>query len=307
MKKGAFFAGLILVFFGFYGWQRETIGKISSSLRAKTFFLTPLGEAKSEPKVLGEVTTVESDYDFGQIRPEKEVLARGAFFYDLTDRRLIYEKNPHEQLDAASTIKIVTAAVAIDRGNLDEQIAVNLFPTIVGESSMFVRFGEKYTLQELLYGLLMVSGNDVAEAIAQGVGGKREVFVGWMNEFASKAGARNTNFTTASGLNEEGQYTTAYDLFMMGKYVFENYPLVLEITTTKEKYLPATKTHQAFVLRNKLLLLESLPILGGKPGLGDEDMLSLVAMIEKNNHRIIAVLIRTPSLIHDLNQIIEKI
>lgn len=260
-----------------------------------------------EPRVLGEVAILENDFDLGEIKPEEKVFAQGAFIYDLTRNQVIFEKDSRQQLPAASTVKIVTAAVALDKGQLDEEMTVGYYPTFVGESSMNLVFGEKFSLEELLHGLLMVSGNDAAETIAQGLAAKREEYVSWMNQWAEKIGAKNTRFTTPSGLDEEGQYTTAWDLFLMGRYIFDHYPKILAISTTQEKYLPKTAGHRAYLLRNKLLLLNDFSILGGKPGLGEQGLLSLVALMEKNQRKILAVLIRTPSLRHDLNQIFKKL
>jgi len=280
-------------------------GVLFFALKGGRQVISPLVGKKGEPQVLGEITTLETDFDFGSIQPGAAILAQGAYVYDLTRGRVIFEKDSHRQLPAASTIKIVTAAVALDKGNLNEEMTVNWFPTVVGESSMNLGFGEKFSLEELLYGLLMVSGNDAAETIAQGLAGKREVFVDWMNQWAKKLGAKNTNFTTPSGLDEEGQYTTAYDLFLFGKEVFSRYPKILEISTTKEKYLPKTAGHKTYLLRNKFLLLDDFPVLAAKPGLGEGKMLSLVALLEKKQRRILVTLIRTPSLRHDLEQIFK--
>jgi D-alanyl-D-alanine carboxypeptidase (penicillin-binding protein 5/6) len=170
---------------------------------------------------------------------------------------------------------------------------------------MNLAFGEKFSLKELLYGLLLNSGNDAAETIAQGIAGKREVYVDWMNEFMQKLGAKNTHFTTPSGLDEDGQYISAWDLFLAGKYIFSHYPPILEISTTKEKYLPETEDHRAYLLRNKLLLLGEFPIIAAKPGLGEQGMMSLVALLEVNKHEILTVFIRTPSMRHDLTQILK--
>lgn len=275
------------------------------SLGGQGYLLSPKVKAQQTPQVLGEITTVENNYNYGTVSPDSSVYAQGAYAYDITNNKVIFEKDPHKQLQAASTVKIVTAAVALDKGQLNELITVGYFPTVVGESSMNLVFGEKYTLEDLLYGLLLVSGNDAAETIALGLAGKREIYITWMNEFAKKTGALDTNFTTPSGLDEDGQYTTAYDLAMMGKYVFSNYPLVLKISTTREKYLPKTDGHRAYLLRNKLQILDTFPLLGCKPGLGEEQMLSFVALLQKENRKILVSLIRTPSIAHDLTQILK--
>jgi len=313
-NKGIFFLGFLLVFGGFAFWQSPFLRGLFLAFKDGREIISPLTflprEGPARPaggQILGEITTLETDFDFGNIQPETKVLAQGAYVYDLSRGRVVFEKDAHRQLPAASTIKIVTAAVALDKGNLDEEITVNYFPTIVGESSMNLGFGEKFSLEELLYGLLMVSGNDAAETIAQGLAGKREIFVDWMNQWAKKVGAKNTNFTTPSGLDEEGQYTTAYDLFLFGKEAFTRYPKILEISTTKEKYLPKTASHKAYLLRNKFLLLEEFPVLAAKPGLGEGRMLSLVALLQKNNRKILVTLIRTPSLRHDLDKILKLI
>lgn len=309
MKSKAFFSGIILslVIFGF--WQKDFFGVLLLTIKGERTVISPLGKAPlSKPQVLGEITTLEGNFDFGQIRAGEGVLSQGAFVYDLTGKRAIFEKNSQQKLQAASTVKIVTAAVALERGKLDEEMTVNYYPTVVGESSMNLAYGERFTLQELLYGLLLVSGNDAAETIAQGIAGKREEFVSWMNEFGKNVGVKNTFFTTPSGLDEDGQYTSAYDLFLFGRYIFEKYPLILQISTTREKYLPATSGHKAYLLRNKLLLLDGFPeILGGKPGLGEGSLLSLVALLEKGDHKILVTLIRTSSLRHDLDQIFKML
>jgi len=300
-----FLFGFLLVLGGFVFWQYPLLGGLFLALKGERQIISPLGRSPARGQILGEITTLETDFDFGGIQPGASILAQGAYVYDLTWGKVIFEKDPHRQLPAASTIKIVTAAVALDKGKLDEEMTVNWFPTVVGESSMNLGFGEKFSLEELLYGLLMASGNDVAETIAQGLAGKRETFVDWMNEWAKKVGAKNTNFTTPSGLDEEGQYTSAYDLFLFGKEAFGRYPKILEISTTREKYLPKNANHKAYLIRNKFLLLDDFPILAAKPGLGEGGMLSLVALLEKNGRKILVTLIRTPSLRHDLEQIFK--
>lgn len=300
-----FILGFLASVFSFVVWQKEILTEFWLSIRSGERVVSPLAKDTDSSKILGEITTLENNFDLGELMSEASVLAQGAFVYDLDRSKAIFEKNSREKLPAASTVKIVTAAVALDRGKLDEEFTVNTFPTVVGESSMNLAYGERFTLEELLYGLLLVSGNDSAETIAQGLAGKREIFVSWMNDFAQKTGAYETVFTTPSGLDEEGQCTTTYDLFLMARYIFERYPQVLQISVTREKYLPKTDGHQAYLLRNKLLLLDSFSILGGKPGLGEDNLLSLVALIKNENRRVLVVLLRTPSLRHDLDQIFK--
>jgi D-alanyl-D-alanine carboxypeptidase (penicillin-binding protein 5/6) len=306
-NKFFFWLGIVLVLGSFSFWQRQLLRQTVSALKGQRLLLSPLSSVKETAQILGEITTISSEGDLGEVGEEKEILAQAAYTYDLSWGKLILEKNAFTRLPAASTVKIVTAAVALDRGKLNEEMTVNYFPTLVGESSMNLGFGEKFSLEELLYGLLVTSGNDAAETIAQGLAGKREIFVSWMNEYGQKLGAENTRFTTPSGLDEEGQYTTAYDLFLMGREIFNHYPKILEISATKEKYLPRTAGHKAYLLRNKLLLLDDFAFLGVKPGLGEQGKMSLVALMKVKERRFLVVLIRTDSLRHDLTRILEKI
>lgn len=307
--KASFFLGLCLPFFTFVSWQNTLTQQMARALLGKGSLVSPsaLAPTPATEKVLSEVTTLETKLDPGTLRDEQEVLAEGAVVYEVSKKRVVFEKDSHKPLQAASTIKIVTAAIALEKGRLDEEIVVNYFPTFVGESSQDLLVGEKFTLEELLYGLLLVSANDASEAITQGLGGKREVFLGWMKDLAKRAGALETNFMTPSGLEEEGHYTTAYDLALLGDYIFNRYPQILTISLTKEKYLPKTVGHRPYLLRNKLQIIDDFPIIGAKAGLGDQGMLSLVALVEKNGRRYIISLIRTPSLKHDLTKIFEAI
>jgi serine-type D-Ala-D-Ala carboxypeptidase (penicillin-binding protein 5/6) len=298
---GGFF--LVIAFFGY--WQNQFLKELILSFNGENL---QIASTQSRPRVsiLGEVTTLENNFDFGTLSSEKDILAKGVYVYDLSQKRVLFEKNAYSSMQAASTTKIVTAAVALDKGDFNEEMVVNYFPTTVGESSMYLTYGEKFTLEELMYGMLVLSANDAAETIAQGLAGKREIYVFWMNEFAVKAGALKTTFKTPSGLDEEGQETTAYDLSLLGRYVFDKYPEVLKILSTKEKYLPKNAGHKAYFLKNKLLILDSFPIIAGKPGLGEKGMMSIIAIIQKDNRQMLVSLIQTPSIRQDLNYIYEN-
>lgn len=306
-NKAVFGVGLILTLSFFSFWQQDLLKGLFLAIKGQRQLLSPLGRQPNQAssQILGQITTLENDYQLGELVPGQQVLAQGAYVYDLTRQKLIFQKEAQKQLPAASTIKIVTAAVALEKGDLAEELTVGHFPTMVGESSMNLGFGEKFTLEELLYGLLMVSGNDAAETIALGLAGNRQDYVSWMNDLITQAGAQNTHLTTPSGLDEEGQYTTAYDLYLLGNYIFGRYPEVLQISATQEKYLPKNSSHQAYLLKNKLLLWDDFQIIGGKAGLGEQSLLSLIAILDYHQRRILVSLIRTPSLRHDLDQLVK--
>ncbi len=136
---------------------------------------------------------------------------------DLSDAEVLYAKNVHERLYPASLTKIMTALVALKYGNLDDLITVDEAALDIDpESSVcYLAYGDQYTLRQLLYGLLIASGNDAANAIAQHVGGTIEDFVQMMNQEAYEIGATNTHFTNAHGLQDEEHYTTPYDIYLI--------------------------------------------------------------------------------------------
>lgn len=137
--------------------------------------------------------------------------------FDLTQNKVLYAKNIHERLYPASLTKIMTALVALKYGNLDDVITIGPSALDIDpESSIcYLQLGDQFTLRQLLYGLLIASGNDAGVAIAEHVGGTLEGFVEMMNQEAYELGATNTRFTNPHGLQDEEHYTTAYDTYLM--------------------------------------------------------------------------------------------
>lgn len=143
--------------------------------------------------------------------------AEAGAMMDLSDENVLFAKNVHERLYPASLTKIMTALVALKYGNLDDVITIDeVALDIDPESSVcYLELGDQYTLRQLLYGLLIASGNDAGNAIAYHVGGSVENFVAMMNQEAAEIGATNTNFMNAHGLQDENHYTTPYDIYLM--------------------------------------------------------------------------------------------
>ncbi|WP_237266963.1 D-alanyl-D-alanine carboxypeptidase family protein [Thermoclostridium stercorarium] len=157
--------------------------------------------------------------------------ARSAIVMDFESGRVLFEKNAYQKRPMASTTKVMTAIVAIENGNLDDMVTVSKNAASIHGSLMHLKAGETLTLRELLYGLLLCSGNDAAIAIAEHVGGSMENFIKMMNEKAKEIGAFDTNFTTPHGLDEVGHYSTAYDLALITRYALR-IPLFNEIVKT---------------------------------------------------------------------------
>ena len=155
-------------------------------------------------------------------RDTVEVSAGGVMLMDARTNKVLYAKTAHEKLPMASTTKIMTAILAIESGNLDVLVTIPKEAYGVEGSSMYLRLGEQISLRDLVYGLMLVSGNDAAVAIAMHVGGSIAGFAALMNAKAEVLGAHNTHFVTPNGLHDPEHYTTAYDLARIASYAMQN-------------------------------------------------------------------------------------
>ncbi len=145
------------------------------------------------------------------------ITAQSALLIDAQSGRILLEYNPHIKLPMASTTKIMTALIALDKGNLKDTVIVSKDAVGIEGSSIYLYEDESISLEDLLYGLMLRSGNDSAVAIANHIGGNLENFSFMMNNKAKEIGANNTHFVNPHGLSEEGHYTTAYDLGLITK------------------------------------------------------------------------------------------
>lgn len=158
--------------------------------------------------------------------------ATSAILIDSKTGRTLFSKNPHLKLPMASTTKIMTALIAIEYGNLDEIVKIKRNSVGIEGSSIYLYENEEITLRDLVYGLMLRSGNDAAVAIATHIGDSLEGFAELMNKKAKEVGAINTNFTNPHGLHEDNHYTTAYDLALITREAMKH-PEFKEISKTK--------------------------------------------------------------------------
>ena len=196
--------------------------------------------------------------------------------------RVLAAQNAERELAIASTTKIMTALVALEHGNLSDKVAVKESHLKEG-SSMYLRSGETLTLEDLLYGLLLPSGNDAAECIADHCGGTVAQFVAWMNEKAAELGMTHTSFANPSGLDAQGHYSCALDMARLAAYAMRE-PTFARIAATK------TASAGERTLGNHNKLLASLSgCIGLKTGYTDDAGRTLVTCCERNGMRLIAV------------------
>ena len=206
--------------------------------------------------------------------------------------RVLASKNMDLQLAMASTTKVVTALTVIQNcKNLDELIQVDDKAVGVEGSSIYLRQGELMSVRDLLYGLMLRSGNDSAVALACHVGGSESGFAKLMNETAKKAGAQNSNFVTPHGLDHKEHYTTAYDLARITAYALNN-PTFKEIVSTKQHTVQATNKSDKRYMSNKNRLLNSLSgCIGVKTGFTTKAGRCLVSAIERDNETYVCVVL----------------
>lgn len=222
------------------------------------------------------------------------VSAKSALVVNFETGDVLYAKEANARLPAASTIKIMTAMVVVDNARLNQTFTVSEKAAKVGENSMGLTAGEKLTVGELLYGLMLVSGNDTAITVAEGVSGSEDAFVVLMNEKAKALGLVDTKFINAAGLDDDGkvQYTSARELATIAHYAWENYPDIRKIASTYEKYIPATVNHKEFLLYNDTNLLTSYPgVKGIKPGFTWEAGWCLVTYAENDGKKLLGVIL----------------
>ncbi len=206
--------------------------------------------------------------------------------------RVVASKNMDEQLPMASTTKIVTAITVIENStNLDEIIEVDDSAIGIEGSSIYLRKGELISVSDLLYGLMLRSGNDSAVALAYHTGGSVEGFAKMMNETAKKAGATNSNFVTPHGLDHKDHYTTAYDLARITAYALNN-PIFKEIVSTKMHTVDKTNTSEKRYMSNKNRLLNTFDgCIGVKTGYTKRAGRCLVSATERNNETFVCVVL----------------
>jgi D-alanyl-D-alanine carboxypeptidase (penicillin-binding protein 5/6) len=218
-------------------------------------------------------------------RHPPQVTAEAALVTDLDSGQTLYSLKPEEKLPPASTVKIMTALVTLQRANLDDVVQISARAAGMEGSRMGLTPGEKLTVRDLLYGLLLPSGNDAAVALAEHVAGDEETFVALMNATAADIGLQSTHFASPHGLGSPSETVSAADLVTLTRKALAD-PAFSEIVATPAAYVSG---HQ---LENTNQLLSSFAGADGvKTGTTDEAGECLVASATRNGHRQLVVLL----------------
>lgn len=205
--------------------------------------------------------------------------------------RVLYSKNKDKKLPMASTTKIMTAITAIENcDDLDEKFEISPKAVGIEGTSLYLRKGDVFSTRDLLYALMLISGNDASVAIAEHVGGSTSEFVTMMNDLAKKIGALNTHFANTHGLDADGHYTTAYDLALITAYALEN-ETFKEIVSTKNIKITNGEGENRYLKNKNKLLFRLDGCIGVKTGFTNDAGRCLVSAIERDGVRFVCVVL----------------
>lgn len=226
-----------------------------------------------------------------------DVSAKSAILMEQDSGRILYEKDAYTKRKIASITKIMTAIIAIESGKLKEKVKIKKKHTNIEGSSIYLEKGETITIEDLVYGLMLRSGNDAAVAIADHIGGSVEGFVYLMNEKAKQIGMEDTHFANPHGLDDSNDhYSTAYDMAILTQYAMKN-KIFQKIFGTKFYKSHSMNDENIRYWKNKHKLVTSLYkyATGGKTGYTKKARRTLVTTAKKNGMALIAVTLDAPN------------
>jgi D-alanyl-D-alanine carboxypeptidase (penicillin-binding protein 5/6) len=232
------------------------------------------------------------------LEPPK-ITARSAVLLDRATGRILFSKNAHEQLPVASTTKIMTAVLALESGKMHQAVKVSEYAASVGGSGVDLEPGEEKTLEELVYGLILRSGNDAATAIAEHLSGSVEKFAEKMTKRARELGATRTNFVNPHGLHHDEHYSTAYDMAIITAHAY-SLPKFREICFTREIKISWPGRPYDRLLRNQNRLLVMYKGADGvKTGWTTPAGRCFVGSVTRDGWQLLSVVLKAPQMWED--------
>lgn len=219
-----------------------------------------------------------------------EQLGQASLIMDLLSGTVVFQRNARQRVAPASLTKVMTAVVALERTKLDQEITIATEDQVEG-SAIGLRPGDTLTVEQLLWGMLVSSGNDAAHVLARSIGGGSVTrFVEWMNDKARSLGMRDTHFSNPHGLDADGQYTSAYDMADLSRYALRH-PLFARIVASRDQRVEASRT---FLLQNtnQFLALSALSkgVTGVKTGFTEKAGDCLIASVDRDGRKVLVVI-----------------
>jgi len=236
-------------------------------------------------------------FSFSHSWANPKIDLRSGILIDYHSGKILYEENADHQIYPASMTKIMTAIIAFDllkdeKIKLSDEVLISENAWRMsrsGYSSMFIMLNDKVTIEELLRGIIIVSGNDACVALAEGIAGTESAFADMMNDKAAEIGLENTNFSNASGINDPDNYSTVRDIAIMSKYLINNYPVYYEYFKEKEFTWDRTGGDPITQGNRNPLLYKNIGADGIKTGYLAVEKYSLASSVVGKDRRLIAV------------------
>lgn len=225
---------------------------------------------------------------------QPEISAKNVYAYDRATGKILYQKDAHKQVPMASITKVMTAVVVLDQEqDLNKEVKITADAVQVEGSNMVLLPGEVLTIRELLYGLMVNSANDAAQVLAKEVGGGSiSNFVRLMNQKADELGLKNSHYQNPTGLDQEGHYSSAYDIGQLADYAFAKPELDKMVSTKVMTITSHDYSRTRHYLQNTDKLLQGVEgVYAGKTGFTDNAGLCLVSVARTNGHDIINVVL----------------
>lgn len=228
-------------------------------------------------------------------RKEPRLYAKAALLMDASNNRVLYEKNGYEVMPMASTTKIMTAIIALEYGNLEDEVTVSSRAASMPKVHLGMKEGETYKLKDLLFSLMLESHNDAAVAIAEHIGGSVEGFAEMMNQKARDLGCSDTFFITPNGLDaikgDKAHSTTAYDLAKIASYAIQN-DLFVALVGTKSHRFCELQSGRSFQVYNKDQFLDMMDgAIGIKTGFTNQAGYCFVGAVKKEDRVLVSVVL----------------
>jgi D-alanyl-D-alanine carboxypeptidase (penicillin-binding protein 5/6) len=240
------------------------------------------------------ILTCISCFFHASVAYPETIRSRSAIVVDASTGKTLYAKNPDLRLPPASTVKLMTAIVAIENTQLTDIATVSKRAVRVSPSKVGLKAGDKVTIETLLYAALVKSGNDAATVLAEAVAGSEKKFVRLMNSTARAIGATNTKFKNPHGLPAAGQYTTASDLSKIMTHAL-TYPMLRDIIGTRVVKLLTENGHAIFLKNTNELLWSEHGLIGGKTGYTRKARHCFVGAAERGQRKVIVAVLGSPN------------
>ena len=213
--------------------------------------------------------------------------AKSAVLIDGDSGRILYEKSAHNKVSVASTTKIMTCIIVIENGNLGDMVTPSDYAIAMPKVKMHLDSKDKYKLEDLLYAMMLESYNDVAVAVAEHKAGSVEKFAELMNIKAKDIGMKDTNFVTPNGLDAKNQYSTAYDMALLGMYATNN-ELFVKITNTRNYSFVSENGRRVSVSNKDAFLDKMSDAIGIKTGFTGNAGYCFVGALKNENKKLIS-------------------